>query len=218
MRDWMLKLQSGEYIREWRGFTPYSLGCFYGSSVRLGGEGEFSHCYDFFSGIGDVEWWIVAEIEKLTDEEQERMYSLMVRNEKVATFIRENYHIIEEICDTLTMDNSYVYRLGNKLIKDIMDSDNPLKSYISLLGDDGIINRLSFDIDTFNRFVNLGYINKTKKIKIAEGLMEYWYLDDMLPKCIYISIEDVSKLESAGFGDMNVPFKEDVETTLGIKL
>jgi hypothetical protein len=40
MREWVYKFESGEYLREWRGFSPFWMGCFYGDSVMLGGEEE----------------------------------------------------------------------------------------------------------------------------------------------------------------------------------
>ena len=141
-RDWMIKLDSGEYLSEWRGFSPYWMGCFYGQSVVLGGEEEFSHCYDFFSGIGDVDWWIAAEIEKLTDEQKDRMYSLMVRNKEVRTWIDGKSDDIREMCDVMGIGTEYVYRLGSKLIKQVLESPSPIEEYKKLLRNKKILHRV----------------------------------------------------------------------------
>lgn len=142
-REWMIKLENGEYLSEWRGFSPYWIGCFYGGSVVLGGEEEFKHCYDFFSGIGDVEWWIAAEIEKLTDEQKERMYSLMVRNKEVRTWINGKSDDIRKMCDIMGIGTEYVYRLGNKLIKQVLESPSPIEEYKKLLIDKNILKRVA---------------------------------------------------------------------------
>lgn len=75
----MIKLESGEYIRDFNGFSPFYCGCMYGSSLVLGGEEEFRHCYDFFSGVGDVDWFIVSELNKLSDEQKERLTFILSR-------------------------------------------------------------------------------------------------------------------------------------------
>jgi len=142
-REWMIKLENGEYLSEWRGFSPYWIGCFYGESVVLGGEEEFSHCYDFFSGIGDVDWWIAAEIEKLTDEQKERMYSLMVRNKEVRTWINGKSDDIRKMCDVMGIGTEYVYRLGSKLIKQVLESPSPIEYYKELLIDKKIMQRVT---------------------------------------------------------------------------
>ena len=142
-RDWMIKLDSGEYLSEWRGFSPYWMGCFYGDSVVLGGEEEFSHCYDFFSGIGDVDWWIASEIQKLTDEQKDRMYSLMVRNKEVSKWIEGKRSDIKEMCDIMGIGTEYVYRLGNKLIKQVLESISPIEEYKKLLTDKKTMQRVT---------------------------------------------------------------------------
>lgn len=156
-RDWMIKLENGEYLSEWRGFSPFWAGCFYGDlpsqawqtlsvygdSVILGGEEEFKHCYDFFSGIGDVDWWITSEIEKLTDEQKERLYSIMVRNKEVNKWIESKRSDIKEMCDIMGIGTEYVYRLGNKLIKQVLESEDFINEYKSLLLNEDVLKRVT---------------------------------------------------------------------------
>jgi len=159
-REWMIKLENGEYLSEWRGFSPYWIGCFYGESVVLGGEEEFRHCYDFFSGIGDVEWWIAAEIEKLTDEQKERMYSLMVRNKEVSTWINGKSDDIRKMCDVMGIGTEYVYRLGSKLIKQVLESPSPIEDYKKLLTDKKIMRRVTLGQSGKDQLEKAGVIKK----------------------------------------------------------
>lgn len=156
----MIKLENGEYLSEWRGFSPYWIGCFYGESVVLGGEEEFSHCYDFFSGIGDVDWWIAAEIEKLTDEQKERMYSLMVRNKEVRTWINGKSDDIRKMCDVMGIGTEYVYRLGSKLIKQVLESPSPIEDYKKLLTDKKIMRRVTLGQSGKDQLEKAGVIKK----------------------------------------------------------
>lgn len=113
-RSWQKGLRTGEFIREWKGFTPFFLGCFYGNDYKLGGEDEFSHCYDFFSGVCDVDWWIVAEIDKLTKEQQNRMLFLMRRNKWVYDLVHVK-EIIDHFTLTIVKESYAWHRLGSYL-------------------------------------------------------------------------------------------------------
>ena len=129
-RTFVTDLEQGRCISEWRGFSPFWLGCFYGDSVINGGEEKYSHCYDFFSGIWDVDWWIVAEINKLSPEEQEEMYQLMVRNKEIGD--RITFEVVKELSNILQVDTHHIYRLGNrrtiKLVDALPCSDDVIKS------------------------------------------------------------------------------------------
>ena len=76
--DWQTKFASGEYLHEWNGYSPYFIGCM--AAPMYGGEEKFLHCCGFFSGIGDVEWWIKAELDKLSTEEQSELLNILKRN------------------------------------------------------------------------------------------------------------------------------------------
>jgi len=109
--DWHTKLETGEYIREWNGYLPFYAGCFYGSDVVLGGEEKFSQCYDFYSGIGDMEWWIKEELDKLTSEEQEELLSILKRNKEFEDYKNT---LVPELAKLLNVKPYQIHRVSNK--------------------------------------------------------------------------------------------------------
>jgi hypothetical protein len=211
MREWVKKFESGEYLREWRGFSPFWLGCFYGDSVMLGGEEEFSHCYDFFSGIGDVEWWITEEIEKLTEEQKDRMYSIMTRNKSVDVMLDNNRDIFYELAHKLNIGSEYIYRLGNKLRKELIESDNPIEKYKEFLKNKDVLNRLSLDDETYKQLVGINILSPKKE------QFPIWYMNGMIPKMIMIDIDYKEMLELIEY-DKFLPDKEELENVLGYKI
>jgi len=212
MREWVYKFESGEYLREWRGFSPFWMGCFYGDGVVLGGEREFSHCYDFFSGIGDVEWWITEEIEKLTEEQKERMYSILVRNKSVNTMLEEKRNFLYELADTLGIGSEYIARVGNKLKKELVESDNPIEKYKEFLKDEKIVNRLSFDDKTYRKLVKSKLIVDTKS-------MEYiWYMEGSKLKSLKVHKDTIKLMKLKGVDEDDVLMKEELELLLDIAL
>ena len=51
MRDWVRKFETGEYLREFRGYEPHWAGCFYGNDKVLNNDIlKYTHCFGFFSG------------------------------------------------------------------------------------------------------------------------------------------------------------------------
>ena len=110
-REFFKKLETGEYIYEWNSYPPHYAGCFYGSDVVLGGEEKFSNCYDFFSGIGDVEWWIKEELDKLTEEQQQELLSILKRNK---AFDDYKTKIVPELAKLLNVQPYQIYRVRNK--------------------------------------------------------------------------------------------------------
>ena len=110
-REFFKKLETGEYIREWNGYSSHYAGCFYGSEIVLGGEEKFSKCYDFFSGIGDVEWWIKEELDKLTDKEQEELLYILKRNK---AFQEYKNKIVPELANLLNVKPHHIHRVPNK--------------------------------------------------------------------------------------------------------
>jgi hypothetical protein len=187
------------------------MGCFYGDSVVLGGEKEFSHCYDFFSGIGDVEWWITEEIEKLTEEQKERMYSILVRNKSVNTMLEEKRNFLYELADELGIGSEYIARLGNKLKKELIESDNPIEKYKEFLADEKILNKLSFDNKTYKVLAEKLQLPPKKDI----GL---WYIDGNLPKFIKVHKDTIKILRNNGIRHDDVLMKDELEELLGIVL
>lgn len=110
---WQDKFDSGEYIRKWRGFEPHYAGCFYGDSTVLGGEEKYRKCHDFFSSVGDVEWWVVEEINKLTDAEKDELEAILKRNQYFAEVIRTPDRV-KSLADFLGVVPQNVYRMKNK--------------------------------------------------------------------------------------------------------
>lgn len=116
--EFVKKFETGEYISEWNGYTPYYAGCFVGSSVVLGGEEKFSKCYDFFSGIGDVDWWIKEELDNLTEEQQQELLSILKRNK---AFDDYKSKIIPELAKILNVKPYQIYRIGSKSLYDFLN-------------------------------------------------------------------------------------------------
>jgi len=128
--DWSAKLKSGEYIHTWNGFSPYYAGCYYGHSLRLGGEDNYKHCYDFFMGVGYVEWWIVDELEKLTREEKDLLLYMLERNKKFDEFKKS---ITKELAKVLGVEPYQIYRTRNRDLYDFINvvqgsSEYPFKN------------------------------------------------------------------------------------------
>jgi hypothetical protein len=208
MREWVKKFESGEYLREWRGFSPFWLGCFYGDSVMLGGEEEFSHCYDFFSGIGDVEWWIAEEIEKLSEEQKDRMYSIIERNKSVNDMLDDNRDIFYELADTLNIGSEYIYRLGNRLRKKLLESGNKIEKYKEFLKNKDVLSSLSFNDETYKQLVDIKILSPKKE------QFPIWYMNGIVPKMIMINIDYKEKLELMRYIEF-LPDKKELETILG---
>jgi hypothetical protein len=118
--NWQDKIASGEYIYTWNGYEPYWAGCFYGDKVCLGGEDKFKHCYDFFSGIGDAEWWIKAELDILSDEDRTELLNIMARNKKCKESITRD--VIKQLSEIIGVDTFVIYSLGNRSILRLMSA------------------------------------------------------------------------------------------------
>lgn len=113
IRDYQLKLKSGESIYTWNGFAPFYAGCSYGSSLRLGGEEKYKQCYDFWNGIVSVEWWIVAELEKLTQEEKDELLHILKRNKEFNERKKEIAHALAKV---FGVEEYQIHRVPNKTL------------------------------------------------------------------------------------------------------
>ena len=69
---WVKKFKTGKYLHKWKGYEAILIGGPYSDNIGIGEE-KFSHCIGFFCGIGDVDWWIKEELDKLTKEEKEEL-------------------------------------------------------------------------------------------------------------------------------------------------
>ena len=117
-REFVEKFETGEYIHEWNGYSPYYAGCFVSTAV-LGGEEKFSKCYGFFSGIGDVVWWIKEELDKLTSKEQEELISILKRNKAFDEYKKK---IVPKLAKLLDVKPYQVYRVSNKGLYNFLNS------------------------------------------------------------------------------------------------
>lgn len=125
MRDFVKKFESGEYVKEWKGYSPFYAGNFYGSDLVMEGDRCFRHCCDFFSGIGDVEWWIVEELDKLSVEDKNELLSLLERNKKNYNRIRDNSDRIKEMSEILNLEGPHIiYRKNYRDKLALLDSKN----------------------------------------------------------------------------------------------
>lgn len=101
MREFQLKLNSGEYVYEYMGYSPSDLGIYYGDCNKLGGEEPFLYLGDFFSGIGDVEWWDNTLLQKLSEEKMGELLAILKRNVFFKEYVNEynsrtfNYNNVE---------------------------------------------------------------------------------------------------------------------------
>lgn len=113
IRDFQTKLQSGDYIHTWNGFAPFYAGCFYGDTVCLGGEEKYRHCYDFWSGTVSDEWWVVDELEKLTQEEKDELLQILKRNKEFHDYKKS---MAPELARVLGVEQYQIHRIPNKTL------------------------------------------------------------------------------------------------------
>ena len=127
-RDWVSKLGTGEYLHKWKGYDSILIGGPYSVDIGIGEE-KFSHCMDFFCGIGDVDWWIKEELDKLTKEEEEELEWIC----KYKTYLKEEIITIEKVkllsefygCETF-----HIYRTGDKEILNLIKTLNNFHNLI----------------------------------------------------------------------------------------
>lgn len=127
-RDWVKKFKTGEYLHDWKGYNTILIGGPYSDDIGIGEE-KFSHCMDFFCGIGDVDWWIKGELDKLTKEEEEELEWIC----KYKTYLKEEVITIEKVkllsefygCETF-----HIYRVGDKEILNLIKTLNNFHNFI----------------------------------------------------------------------------------------
>ena len=127
-RDWVKKFKTGEYLYDWKGYDTILIGGPYSDNIGIGEE-KFSHCMDFFCGIGDVDWWIKEELNKLTKEEKEELEWIC----KYKTYLKKEVITIEKVkllsefygCETF-----HIYRTGDKEILNLIKTLNNFHNLI----------------------------------------------------------------------------------------
>ena len=121
-RPWRAKFESGEYLRKWNGYDPILIGGLYFNSLDIGEE-RFSHCVDYFSGIGDVSWWITAELEQLTLEQLVELDNICRYKDYIEhTFLYsdEAHKILKKLEEFYGCEHYHISRTGNKAIINLL--------------------------------------------------------------------------------------------------
>ena len=114
---WQEKFASGEYISTWNGYSPFYIGCFTGSEIVLGGEEQYSRCHDWYSGIGDVVWWIKEELDNLSPQHQDNLLKILKRNKQFDDYRTK---ITDDLAKVLNVETYQVYRVKNKDLYDFL--------------------------------------------------------------------------------------------------
>lgn len=126
-RPWVEKFQNGEYLRKYKGYDPYLIGGLYSENIGIGEE-KFKHCMGDFSGIGDVNWWIKAELDKLTEEELKELELICKYKTYLKNFI--NIDIINKFSKLFDCEFFHFNRTDEK---DKLALINYLNDYYKLI-------------------------------------------------------------------------------------
>lgn len=108
-RSFVEKLASGEYIHKWNGFFPILIGGSYSQSLFIGEE-KYQKCIGEFCGIGDVDWWVVAELEKLTEEETAELIWICKYKSYVREFI--SFNLVDKLATFFNCKHFHINRTG----------------------------------------------------------------------------------------------------------
>ena len=119
---WIEKFESGEYLTKWNGYSPNILGCTVYSEYLGIGEEKFFKCVGSFNGIGDVDWWIRAEIDKLTPNEIDELDLICGYKTYLRNFI--THELIVKISNFFGCDTFHVYRTNHKNIINLCNQMN----------------------------------------------------------------------------------------------
>lgn len=117
MRDWVYKFESGEYLRKWRGYSPDLLGI-YSYDDRIEGEERFQHCIGEFHGIGDVSWWITAEVEALSEDDQDCLEAIL---KEKSEWIDKKPKISRVLSESIGIESFHIRRLPTIKLKSVLD-------------------------------------------------------------------------------------------------
>ena len=118
-RPWVEKFKTGEYLSKWKGYDTILIGGPYSQNIGIGEE-KFSHCIDYFSGIGDVDWWITAELNKLTKDEESELEWIC----KYKTYISKEvitHKKVELLSELYGCEPFHIYRIGNTEILNLIE-------------------------------------------------------------------------------------------------
>ena len=128
-RPWVEKFETGEYLRKWNGYEPHVLGCTLYSEYIGIGEDKFLKCVGEFNGIGDVDWWITEELEKLSSDELKELEWICKYKTYLNNFI--THDLIVKISNLFGCETFHVYRTNHKNIIDFCNQINDF--YVKIL-------------------------------------------------------------------------------------
>lgn len=121
-RPWVEKFENGEYLQKWNGYDPSILGCtIYSENIGVGEE-KFFNCVGQFNGIGDVEWWVKSEIDKLTPEEIDELNLICSYKTYLKNFL--THELILKISNFFGCETFHVYRTREKSIINLCNQMN----------------------------------------------------------------------------------------------
>ena len=86
---WNKGFKDGSFLSRWNGYSPTLIGGLYSNNMGIG-EDKFNKCMGWFSGIGDVDWWIKEELDKLTKEETHELRIICAYKEYINDFITQD--------------------------------------------------------------------------------------------------------------------------------
>lgn len=114
MRPWVEKIESGEYLYEWRGYSPFWVCGMYCDNLNIN-EDKYINCTGAHYGIGDVEWWITAELDKLSEDEKDELekicrYKRFINNEA------KPKELINKLTEFFECEFYHIHRTGNEEI------------------------------------------------------------------------------------------------------
>ena len=127
-RHWVQKFKTGEYLRDWKGYQPILIGGPYSENIGIGEE-KYIHCMNFFSGIGDVDWWIASELAKLSPDELEELEWIC----KYKTYLDKEiitYERVKLLSELYGCETFHIYRTGNREILKLIKTLNNFEKLI----------------------------------------------------------------------------------------
>jgi hypothetical protein len=123
-RPFVEKFETGEYLHSWNGYEPGILG-FTGYSENIGiGEDRFLECVGQFNGIGDVEWWVKTELDKLNQDGINELNLICGYKTYLKKFITND--LIVEISKIFGCNTFHVSRTG---VKNILELCNQFSDF-----------------------------------------------------------------------------------------
>jgi hypothetical protein len=125
---WVEKFDNGEFLREWNGFDPFYLGpmC---DNLNIGEE-KYIHCTGSYYGIGDVEWWIKEELDKLNDDEKKELLLICQYKKYLRDKISYDFKIVNKLTEIFGCESFHIHRTGDL---NILNLCNQLYKFTKLI-------------------------------------------------------------------------------------